>query len=123
MGEVPKLRLLTDGRERYVIIVLGRVDTTPETVDEALALSLAHVRRSRREPGCLAHAVHRDVEDPYRLVFVERWADREALDAHFRVPESSAFVEALTPLASGDPAIEIYTTSSVSPPGPGGRAT
>jgi len=94
-----------------VIIVLGRVDTTPETVDEALALSLAHVHRSRREPGCLAHAVHRDAEDPYRLVFVERWADREALDAHFRVPESAAFVAALTPLAAGEPAIEIYTTS------------
>ena len=34
-----------------------------------------HVRRSRTEPGCLFHAVHRDVEEPLRLVFVERWVD------------------------------------------------
>ena len=32
------------------------------------------------EPGCLLHSVHHDVEDPNRLVFVEHWADHDALD-------------------------------------------
>ena len=93
-----------------MIIVLGQVDAAPGTIDEALALALEHVHRSRGEPGCISHAVHRDVEQPYRLVFVERWADRDALDAHFRVPESGAFVEALTALATTDPVMDIYTT-------------
>ena len=93
-----------------MIIVLGHVDAGPGTIDDALALSLEHVRRSREEPGCLSHAVHRDVEHPYRLVFVERWADRDALDVHFRVPESGAFVEAVARLAVADPAMDIYTT-------------
>ncbi len=93
-----------------MIIVLGQVDAAPGRVDEALALSLDHVHRSRGEPGCISHAVYRDVEHPDRLVFVERWADRHALDAHFRVPESGAFVEAVTGLAAADPVMEIYTT-------------
>ena len=93
-----------------MIIVLGHVDAAPDTIDEALALSLEHVRRSRLEAGCISHAVHRDAEHPYRLVFVERWADRDALDAHFRVPESGAFVDAVSALAVGRPAMDIYST-------------
>jgi quinol monooxygenase YgiN len=94
-----------------MIIVVGQVDVVPAGIEEALAHSLEHVRRSRTEPGCLSHAVHRDVEHPYRLVFVERWADREALDAHFRVPASGAFVETVSRLAAVDPVMDIYTTT------------
>ena len=36
--------------------------------------------------------VHRDVEDPLRLVFLEHWTDVDALRAHFAVPASAAFV-------------------------------
>ena len=95
-----------------MIIVTGSVHATPDTLDELLDHSLEHVRRSRREPGCVLHSVHQDVEDPLRLVFLEYWADRAALDAHFRVPESSAFVEAVSGLAASPPTIEIYETSS-----------
>jgi quinol monooxygenase YgiN len=94
-----------------MIIVLGHVDAGPGTIDDALALSLDHVRRSREEPGCISHQVHRDVENPYRLVFVERWTDRDALTTHFQVPESAAFAEAVTQLAVEDPVMEIYTAS------------
>jgi quinol monooxygenase YgiN len=52
-----------------MIIITGSVTGTPETIDELLAASLEHVRRSRAEPGCISHAVHRDVENPLRLVF------------------------------------------------------
>ena len=90
----------------------GSVLGTAETIDELIALSLEHVRRSRTEPGCIAHAVHRDVEVPLRLVFVERWADREALRTHFAVPASGAFVQAASKLAAEPPAMEIYEAAS-----------
>ena len=45
----------------------------------------------------------RDVEDPLRLVFVERWADRDALHAHFSVPASGDFVRAAEPLTAEPP--------------------
>ena len=82
-----------------MVIVLASVRLKPGQVDDALALSRQHVARSRAEPGCLSHDVHRDSEDAQRIVFVERWADRAALAAHFQVPASRHFVKALTALA------------------------
>ena len=97
-----------------MIIVTGSVQARPETLDEVLRLSLEHVRRSRLEPGCLLHSVHRDVEDPQRLVFLEHWLDRDALRAHFRVPASGAFATALGELAATPPTLDIYRAEPVS---------
>ncbi len=91
-----------------MIIITGTVQARPDSIDELIRLSLEHVRRSRAEPGCISHAVHRDVEDDIRLVFVERWADKDAVQAHFAVPESGAFVRALRDLVAGPPSIELY---------------
>jgi quinol monooxygenase YgiN len=52
--------------------------------------------------------VHLDCEDPLRLVFIEQWADRTALLAHFAVPASRDFVRALQKLASAATTIELY---------------
>ena len=94
-----------------MVIVLASVRLKPGQVDDALALSRQHVARSRAEPGCLSHDVHRDSEDAQRIVFVERWADRAALAAHFQVPASRHFVKALTALASAPPQLTLYEAS------------
>lgn len=96
-----------------MIIVTGSILARDDTVDALLALSLEHVRRSRTEPGCVSHAVHRDVEEPRRLVFVEQWADRAALAAHFAVPASLGFVEAAAGLAAEPPVIRVYEATAV----------
>ncbi|MFY9932733.1 MAG: putative quinol monooxygenase [Streptosporangiaceae bacterium] len=84
------------------------VQARPDSIYHVLALSIAHVRRSRQEPGCVAHAVHRDCEDALRLVFFEHWADADALRAHFRMPASGAFVQEVSVLAASPPEISIY---------------
>lgn len=94
-----------------MILVTGSVRARPDTIDEIEALSLEHVHRSRTEPGCLLHSVHRDVEDPLRLVFVEHWTDADALRTHFVVPASGEFVTKAGALADGAPTIEIYEAS------------
>lgn len=96
-----------------MIFVTGSILANADNLEEILALSLQHVRRSRTEPGCLAHAVHRDVENPLRLVFVEQWADRAALAAHFAVPESRAFAKAVRALADEPPTLNIYEAEPV----------
>ncbi len=98
-----------------MILVLGSVVLRDGCLDEALALSAAHVTRSRGEPGCLRHGVHRDTENPQRLVFVEQWADGASLRAHFRVPESRVFAQALTALAAEPPVIETFDATPVPP--------
>ena len=91
-----------------MVIVTGSAVIQPDRIDDAIAVSLEHVRRSRTEPGCLSHAVHRDVENPLRLVFVEQWADLDVLHTHFQVPASGAFVEALGAMSTGRSTMEIY---------------
>ena len=91
-----------------MIVVTGSVTARQDSFDEIRRLSLEHVHRSRKEGGCLSHAVHIDCENPLRLVFIEQWANRAALQAHFAVPASRDFVRALQPLVSASPTLEIY---------------
>jgi quinol monooxygenase YgiN len=91
-----------------MIVVTGSVTAREDSLSEIRRLSLEHVRRSRAENGCISHAVHVDCENPLRLVFIEQWADRAALMAHFAVPASRDFVRALQPLAAASPTLEIY---------------
>jgi quinol monooxygenase YgiN len=91
-----------------MIIVHGHALVREDRLDQALALSLAHVRRSRQEAGCIAHGVSQDAEQPARLVFVEQWASMAALQAHFALPASRAFVKDLGGLVQAPPAMVIY---------------
>lgn len=90
-----------------MIVVSGTVTGKPETFDELLAAALDHVRRSRTEPGCLQHGVAIDAENPLTLVFYEEWADRAALDAHFQVPGSLTFMQAVRSLAASQTRMKI----------------
>jgi len=96
-----------------MIIIVGSIIAKTDSLNELLAMSLEHVRRSRSEPGCLAHAVHQDAENPLRLVFVEEWSDRKALAAHFALSASRAFVKAASPLAAESPKMNIYEASAI----------
>lgn len=96
-----------------MIVVTGSVTARPETFDEVRRLSLEHVHRSRKEPGCISHAVHVDCENPLKFVFFERWADRAALAAHFAVPASRDFVRALQSMAAEATSMEIYDATKV----------
>lgn len=98
-----------------MILVLGSVLIQDAKTQEALALSLEHVHRSRREAGCISHAVHLDGETPNKLVFVEEWSDMAMLQQHFTVPESRAFVKALAAIAVEKPTLAMYDANRVGP--------
>jgi quinol monooxygenase YgiN len=96
-----------------MIIVTGSVVAKPGVFDEVLSLCRAHVARSRREDGCDHHAVHRDDDNPQKLVFVERWRDRAALAKHFADPAARGFVKAVQELAAAVPTIDIYEAQAL----------
>lgn len=97
-----------------MILVTGAIRARQESFDDALQLAEEHVARSRDEDGCLSHAVHRDLEDPLRLVFVERWASREALAAHFAKRSSREFVTRVAELSSEPPTLNVYEARDIS---------
>jgi quinol monooxygenase YgiN len=96
-----------------MIVVTGSVTARQETFEDARRLSLEHVHRSRTESGCIFHSVNVDCENPLRLVFIEQWADRAALAAHFAVPASRNFVRALGALVASSPTLEVYDATKL----------
>lgn len=98
-----------------MIIILGYITARSETIDELMVLGLEHTRRSRLEPGCLSHDVSRDVENPNRLLFIERWADLDAVRTHFAVKAAGEFVRQAMSMSDEPPTIELFEASATAP--------
>ncbi|MGH8796187.1 MAG: putative quinol monooxygenase [Caldimonas sp.] len=96
-----------------MILVTGTLQSRADSIDSLRALAIEHVVRSRTEAGCIEHGVAVDATDSLRLVFFERWADRAALDAHFKVPASRAFVAQAIGLAAQPPRISVYEAEEI----------
>ncbi len=96
-----------------MIIVRGEVKISQKDLDQAIELSLAHVQRSRSEPGCKYHSVGRNLEATTELTFYEEWADIGALKQHFAQPSSQQFFATLTSLALAKPVLKMYSATAV----------
>jgi len=92
-----------------MIIVTGSVTARPDTFDDVRKLSLAHVHRSRTEPGCISHSVNIDCENPLRLVFFEEWRDLPALQEHFVTPGIADLMNAVREHAASSEKITTYS--------------
>lgn len=97
-----------------MIVVTGSFISPASHLEEALALSLAHVQRTRLESGCMLHSVNIDAENPNRLVFIEEWRDMAALKLHFKVPECLAFAKSINELAESVEPLNIYEATVLS---------
>ena len=98
-----------------MIVVMGTALAQQQTLAAMQELAVAHVQRSRTEPGCLSHEVAVDLLQPLQLTFTERWADAAALAAHFRLDASRQFARALGQLAAEPPAMTLYEAQAVEP--------
>jgi quinol monooxygenase YgiN len=50
---------------------------------------------TRKEHGVLQYDLHRDVQEPRRFVFVERWESQDALAAHARSTHIATYRKAV----------------------------
>jgi quinol monooxygenase YgiN len=94
-----------------MILITGSVLARPETFDALREAGIEHSRRSRAEPGCIAHNIHVDCENPLRLVFVEKWKDASAVATHFKVKASIDFVMSARKLAAAPPDMDVLDTT------------
>jgi quinol monooxygenase YgiN len=89
------------------VIVVATFTPRPGRGDHVAAGLQAAVAPTHNEDGCLLYALHRGIDDPETLVFVERWASTEALGAHAAQP----WVLGLSALAGdlvGPPRVETF---------------
>jgi len=66
------------------VVVVGSFSARPGKEAEAVEAFKALVEPTHGEEGCILYALHRGVDDPRRLAFIERWTSRELLDAHLQ---------------------------------------
>jgi quinol monooxygenase YgiN len=53
------------------------------------------VEPTRNEQGALQYDLHRDLDEPRRFVFFERWESRDALAAHAQSAHIAAYRKAI----------------------------
>ncbi|WP_235846843.1 putative quinol monooxygenase [Neobacillus soli] len=51
-------------------------------VEDYVMLAKELVAETRKEKGCLAYALHGEINDPTILTMLEEWVDEEALEQH-----------------------------------------
>jgi len=95
-----------------MIVVTGRVQIPAENRQRFLEIATEMCRCSREDEGCLGYRVYADLEQPERYIFIEEWADDEALHSHFRQPHTGTFMGALGGLL-GEPADALFHTTAV----------
>jgi len=96
------------------IVVIATMKAKPESVDAVRDACTKAVEAVHNEPGCELYALH---ESDGTFVFVEQWADADALKTHSAAPavrelfgtvgellDGAADIKTLQPVAAGDPA-------------------
>ena len=64
------------------VVILAIITPEPGAEAEVEREFTALLEPTHAEEGCELYALHRDLSHPGRLIFVERWASQEHLDAH-----------------------------------------
>ena len=97
-----------------MLIVIGSATAAPGRRDELVAAARAVAAATRADDGCLAYSFAADVEDPDRVLSVEVWRDRDALDAHMRHDHTRAFLEVTPDLIAGEPVMSVHEVADPS---------
>ncbi|WP_250472121.1 putative quinol monooxygenase [Caballeronia sp. GAFFF1] len=63
----------------------------PGKEEELRQVLEANVEPTRQERGALQYDLHRDIKEPRRFIFVERWESEAALADHGQTPHIQAF--------------------------------
>lgn len=96
-----------------VVVVVATITAKPESVDTVRDILTTAVEEVHGEPGCQLYSLHQTGET---FVFVEQWADEEALKAHSTAPAigkmfgaagehlaAAPDIKTLQPVPAGDP--------------------
>ncbi|MCV7278542.1 antibiotic biosynthesis monooxygenase [Mycolicibacterium flavescens] len=95
------------------IVVVATMTAKPESVDLVRQACRTAIEAVHQEPGCELYALH---ESDRTFVFVEQWADEDALKTHSAAPavatlfgtvgehlDGAPDIKMLQPVVAGDP--------------------
>jgi quinol monooxygenase YgiN len=91
-----------------VLIVLSSATAAAGRRDELVAAARSMAAETRTDPGCLAYSFSADLEDDRRILGLEIWQDRHALDAHMAHDHTAAFLAVAPGLVVGEPEMSFH---------------
>lgn len=74
-----------------MIALVAKIPIREGKVDEAIEAIKALMVHVAKEEGTLMYTLNRDKSDPNTLIFLERYKDQAALDAHSSTPHFKEF--------------------------------
>ncbi|MDM4142910.1 MULTISPECIES: putative quinol monooxygenase [Mycobacterium] len=86
------------------VVVVATLTVKPESVDTVRDILTRAVEEVHDEPGCQVYSLHQSGET---FVFVEQWADAEALKAHSTAPAVTKMFTAAGEHLDGAPDIKM----------------
>jgi quinol monooxygenase YgiN len=95
------------------VVIVASFTAKPESVDTLRSACIKAIETVHDEPGCQLYSLH---ETGDTFVFIEQWADADALKTHSTAPAIGALlaeigghlagapeIKMLTPVPAGDP--------------------
>ena len=86
------------------IVIVASMTALPDSVDTVREVCMKAVEAVHPEPGCELYALH---EGERTFVFIEQWADEEALQAHSGGPAVAALFSGVSGHLDGKPDIKM----------------
>ena len=86
------------------VVVVATLTVKPESVDTVRDILTRAVEEVHDEPGCQIYSLHQSGET---FVFVEQWADADALKTHSTAPAIGTLFGAIGELLDGAPDIKM----------------
>jgi quinol monooxygenase YgiN len=86
------------------VTVVATLKIKPESVDTAREIMKKTIAEVHDEPGCDLYSLH---ETDGTFIFIEQWADADALQAHSAAPAVGALFSELADLLDGAPDIKV----------------
>jgi quinol monooxygenase YgiN len=90
------------------VVVVATLKAKPESVETVREAGKTALAAVHEEPGCELYSLH-EAEDG-TFIFVEQWADAEALKAHSKAPGVATFFGAIGEHLDGAPDIKMLQT-------------
>jgi quinol monooxygenase YgiN len=88
------------------VTVVATMTAKPESVDAVRTACTQALEAVHQEPGCDLYSLH---EANGTFVFVEQWANEEALKTHGAAPAVGALFGTVGPLLDGAPDVKMLT--------------
>jgi quinol monooxygenase YgiN len=98
------------------VVVVATLTVKPESVDAVRDILTTAVEEVHGEPGCQLYSLHQTGET---FVFVEQWADEEALKVHSSAPAIGKLFTAAGEHLAGAPDIKMLQPVPAGDPGKG----